>query len=180
MSDSSEPSTQAQREALAETFDQELDPLAPFADPLAETGVDPFELFVTEILNTRGISPRTHELFRTVFEQWQTHMATEGRHPACPHEEHVKRFFAVERDDRGNAPTTIKEKLRKLTQPYEYWQEDPSFPHPQDYNPFTLAREKVRFEPTELKKPPRIPVSELREFVATVDVIRDGQSLQCS
>lgn len=81
-------------------------------------------------------------------------MATEGRHPVCTNEEHVKRYIVVERDERANGPTTIKEKLGKRTEAYEYWQEDPSFPHPQDYNPFTLARGKVRFGITELKKPP--------------------------
>lgn len=172
MSDSSEHSTRAQRELLAETFDQTLDPLAEYAEPLAETGVDPFGLYVTEVLNKREIAPRTRELHRTLYNQWREHMAQEGRHPACPSEEHVKRFIETERDERGNAPVTIKEKLRKLTKAYEYWQQEPSFPHPPDYNPFVLAREKVALESREQKKPPRIPTSDLQEFIQSVDMIR--------
>ena len=166
------PSTRAQREAVAEAFDRNLDPLAEYAAPLAETGVDPFALFVTDVLSKRNIAPRTRELFDTLFAQWREHMATEGRHPACPNQEHVIVFIEKERDKKGNAPATIKEKLRKLSQAYEYWQVEPSFPHPDDYNPFTLAREKVCFEATEQKKPPKIPLGKLRSFVAQVAMIR--------
>lgn len=173
MNEEKKRSTKAQREAIADACGLSVDPLSKYANALASTDVDPFELFVSDVLSKRSIAPATRSHFRSVFSQWEQHMATMNRHPACPNEEHVTRFIEHEIEHRENAPVTVKEKLRKLVQVYEYWQMDPCFPHPEGYNPFTLARSKYSFEAPDQKKPPRIPVTELREFLSTVPMIRD-------
>jgi integrase/recombinase XerD len=66
----------------------------------------------------------------------------------------------------------VKAKLRKLNRAYEFWQDTAAFPHPQDYNPFTLAREKVNLENPDSKEPRRIPVDELRDMMDSVTNLR--------
>lgn len=68
-------------------------------------------------------------------------METTDRHPACPSIEHVQSFIEWRRDVHGNTRRTLKGKLNRLNQAYEFWQADSSLPHPEGYNPFTLAKE---------------------------------------
>lgn len=172
MKDIDDDSTHARREAVADAFDLNLDPLASYSEQFSAINVDPFSLFIADVLDKQSIAPRTRDDFQRVFSQWREHMAKTDRHPACPNEEHVKHFIRFERDEKENAPETIKEKLRKLTQAYHYWQDDPSFPHTDGYDPFSLAREKVTLNEPKQKKPPRISVSELCESLSSISMIR--------
>ncbi|MFC6942415.1 tyrosine-type recombinase/integrase [Salinirubellus sp. GCM10025818] len=96
-----------------------------------------------------------------------------GRHPACPNEHHVKDFARFYRDQRGNRPDTVKKKILRLNKAYEYWQNDPVFPHPHDYNPFNLARTKLSLDAPQVDDPPRIPIGELGGIVQDITHIRD-------
>ncbi|WP_123538190.1 tyrosine-type recombinase/integrase [Halosimplex salinum] len=175
MSDGLGPETTAddQRAELAAAFDQELDPLAEYEVTFRQTDADAFGLFTTEVLASRNITQRTHDGYDRVFRQWRAFMAKQDRHPACPNEEHVKAFAHHELDTKDNHPDTVKEKLRKLNDLYRYWQDDPSFPHPQDYNPIALARAKITFADAERKEPPQIPIPEIRDVLESVTVLRD-------
>lgn len=165
--------TDEQRQELAEQFGRDTDPLAKHSATFEEIDVDPFALFVDDVLETRDIVDHTREQYEVVFRQWREHMEKEGRHAACPNESHVKSFAREELNERGNHPDTVKEKIRKLASVYEYWQADPSFPHPDDYNPVALARSKINFEAPEKKEVRRIALPELRQKVQDVDNIRD-------
>jgi site-specific recombinase XerC len=165
--------TDEQRQTLADAFGRDLDPLTEFAPTFETTDVDPFEMFVSDVLNARGLSPRTEHYYEATFEQWHDHMAREGRHPACPNESHIKRFIQHELGSKGNHPRTVKKKLRQLVAAFEHWQEDSAFPHPHDYNPFNLARSKISFDAPELKEPPRVPVNDLRRVLDGVTNVRD-------
>jgi integrase/recombinase XerD len=168
-----EATTDAQRAELAAAFGQELDPLAEYEATFQQADADPFALFTAEVLATRDIAARTREGYDRVFRQWREFMADQGRHPACPSEGHVKGFARHELDTKDNHPDTVKEKLRKLNNAYTYWQDDPTFPHPQDYNPISLAKTKVTFADVESKEPPRIPLADLRDVLEGVTHVRD-------
>ncbi|WP_232745036.1 site-specific integrase [Halorubrum aethiopicum] len=146
--------TDSDREALAEAFDRELDPLAKYAETFEETGVDPFEVYVDERLSNKDLSKSTVGEYHRTFEEWRAFMAREGRHPACPNENHIKRFIEYLQDERENAAGTIKNRLMYLNAPYQYWQDDAAFPHPQDYNPIDLAKETVELNGASPKEPP--------------------------
>ncbi|EMA43157.1 tyrosine-type recombinase/integrase [Halococcus saccharolyticus] len=178
MSDTSETMenrTDAQRRALAEAFDRDVDPLAAHATTFESTEIDPFAIVASEVLDARELVESTRKRYDATFQEWREHMESEGRHPACPNEEHVKRFIRYELAEEGksNHPETVKAKLRKLNVAYTYWQDDPAFPHPQDYNPIQLARSKVSFTAPETKEPPRIPMDELRDVLDGVAHLRD-------
>lgn len=171
MSDSH--NTTDSRAALEAAFDAATDPLDQYTETFDETAVDPFEPFLTDVLASRDLSQRTIAGHKRVWRQWCEHMASERRHPACPSAEHVTAFARHELDEKDNTPRTVAEKLRKLNELYTYWQADPVFPHPQDYNPITLARSRVDLSFAEQKEPPRLTIDELRDVVDTVTHIRD-------
>lgn len=100
-------------------------------------------------------------------------MADRGRHPACPHEDHVKRFVRRELDEKGNSRRTAKKKLWELNKIYKYWQSGAEFPHPTDYNPFQIAKKKLSLSTKRVKEPPRIPVDRLQDIVEDIDHIQD-------
>lgn len=162
---------------VADAFGKTLDPLAEFEAEFQQLDVDTFEPFVDDVLVPDDLHKATLRQYRSAFEQWAAHMNNEDRHPACPSDEHVVRFIErqlapEEEGGRDNHPRTIKGKLRKLNRVYEYWQDNAAFPHPQDYNPFTLGRKKVNLENPDSKEHRRIPVEELQEMLASVTHLR--------
>ncbi len=162
-----------ERKRLADAFDRETDPLAEYEATFKTTGVDPLELFVEDVLSAKDITPRTRADYHRLFDQWRAHMQTEGRHPACPAERHLRSFIQYERDEKENHPDTVQEKLRKLKEVYLYWQAAPSFPHSSEYNPFTIVKQTVSLDAPEQKPLPRIPLEELREFVGRIETLRN-------
>lgn len=168
--------TEAQREQIAATFEQDLDPLAAFSDHFQNAPFDsnaPFQLFLDEVLAADNPRPGTCDHYIRCFRQWRDHMAEQGRHPACPNEQHVLSFVEFELTEKGNKPTTVKGKLRVLSRVAAYWAADPAFPHPPDYNPFDIAREKATFEFQPLKQQHPISLATIRQHLQSVTHIRD-------
>lgn len=169
----------AQRKELAEAFGRTIDPLEEFEETFQAVNVDVFAGFFNDVLDQQNPDDDTRDQYEMTFRQWRDHMEEQGRHPACPNEDHVKAFIDSElapedEDGKHNHPRTVKEKLRKLNRVYEYWQREQPFPHPTDYNPFAAARAKRRgaLTPPEEKEHPRIPLEELREMMDSVTDIR--------
>ena len=162
----------AERAATAETFDRDTDPLAAFEAGMR--GRRPFAAFVAEVLLPDDPAPGTLEDYTRTFEQWEEFMAEHGRHPACPSEAMVRAFIRHRIDDVGNTGETARSKVRQLRRAYRYWQDDAAYPHPTDFDPFSLALEKERFgDAGEPLKPPRIPIPTLRAHVGRLTHIRD-------
>jgi len=163
---------------VADAFGQTLDPLAEFEEEFTELGLDPFHPFTEQILRVQDLHDDTLRNYRSVFEDWTGHMDRVGRHPACPSDAHVVQFieWQLAPDTEGgedNHPRTVKGKLRKLNRAYEFWQDTAAFPHPQDYNPFKLAREKVNLDNPDSKEHRRLPVEELQEMMESVTHLRE-------
>jgi site-specific recombinase XerD len=177
---SDQPDSEAESR-IAEAFDRDRDPLATFEDEFETLSVDPFELFVTESVEQRDVVDSTVKGYRRTLDYWQEFMYDEGRHPACPSEPHVARFIEHLFEDRENHPNTVRAKLRRLNEAYQYWQQSPAFPHPIDFNPVALAMSKVSFEASEDQKElPPLSVSELRGVLQSINHIRDRLMSFCS
>lgn len=161
------------RQELAEAFDRDLDPLAKFADTFERKNIDAFEIYKEERLSAKDIVDATVGEYNRTYRQWKQFMEGQGRHPACPNDTHVKKFIEYQREERGNEPGTIKNRLMYLNQAYQYWQQDAAFPHPQDYNPIDVAKGAVNLESEAPKEPPRLTIEELREEVGKIKHIRN-------
>lgn len=161
-------------ERVAEAFDRDQDPLKSFSGEFEELDVDPFEFFVREVVEERDVVDSTVEGYRRTYRHWKTFMSETDRHPACPAEDHVIDFIDHLRDARENHPNTVQQKIRRLNDTYQFWQQAPEFPQPADFNPVALAMSKVSFTATEDQKEyPAMSMSELRGVVRSVKHIRD-------
>lgn len=161
------------REQFADAFDRPVDPLIEFSDTFQRLP-DPFEYFMERVVTNRERieDEGTYENYRRTYRQWRNHMASTNRHPACPNVEHVKSFIEWRRDIHGNARDTIAIKLSHLNQAYEHWQRESVFPHPDDYNPFEIAREETSLGSTSSKPFPNLSLDELRGVFDDIDNIR--------
>ncbi|WP_246308107.1 tyrosine-type recombinase/integrase [Halorarum salinum] len=154
-------------------FDADMDPLEKYTEQFEVADVDPFEPFLRDVLGARDITERTVRGYKTLWDQWCAHMDRQNRHPACPNAEHVKRFAHYELMEKGNNPRTVSEKLRKLTDLYQYWQDDPVYPHPINFNPICLAEARIDLSYPARKDPPRLTISDLEEVLRTITHVRD-------
>lgn len=158
---------------LAEAFDRDIDPLAAHTSTFEGVEVDVFELFIEDVLEPKNPSQGTMDSYERTVRQWRQYMEERGRHPACPHEEHVKGFIRRELEEKGNSARTARKKLTELNRIYVYWQSGPEYPHPVDFNPFKSAKEKIDLSAARVKEPPRIPVESLREVLRDVTHLRN-------
>lgn len=186
-------SSSEKHERMAQAFGRSLDPLAKYSETLwemDEAGIDPFELYVEEML--KGKHESTIGEYRRYFKQWGEHMASvdsdvdsetgRARHPACPKASHVTAFIEAELNGAGswmaegsdgNARSTVRSKITLLNAAYEYWQREASFPHPRDFNPFETAAEKFPWADPPATEPYPLSISEIREVVRGINNVRD-------
>jgi len=164
------------RNEIADAFGKELDPLAQYEQTFIENDLDPFEPYWTERMDARNLSERTIEGYEGSIRQYRAYMDEQGRHPACPSEEHTTGFARNRRDEHGNSAKTILIKVKTLRGVYTFWQDDPAFPHDTDYNPWTKAIELVRAwkaEEPDRDDPPRLTPEELKDRMADIPHVRD-------
>lgn len=165
--------------ALADAFGRGdiTDPLAQYVPTFETVDIDPFEVFITDVVVPNDPADDTLDAYRRAFRQWAAYMATvdggAGRHPACPRTEQVLGFIRHRLDDHGNAVSTTKQKLTHLNRAYEYFQREPSFPHTSDFNPFENAREKASWGDDDEKEQHPFTVDMLREHVDRLTHVRD-------
>lgn len=165
------------RTQFTSAFETTTDPLKSYEPIFDSLGADPFELFLTDGLDTGSLAEGTVVQYEVAYQQWSSYMDSVGRHPACPNDEHVRGFahwLQVEQDNKSLL--TVKKKIRCLGRAYRFWQDEPALPHTKQYNPFVLATKKMRwgtFEDTEDKSPPYIPRPKLREVLNSITDIRE-------
>lgn len=175
--------TEAEHDQLAAAFGRDRDPLAQYAPTFDAQPVDPFAMFIDDVVRPDDPADDTLTEYRRTFSQWRDHMATvdagAGRHPCCPSTAHVKSFIRDELHTKGNAVTTVKSKITALNAAYTYWQREASFPHGQDFNPFETAREKIAWGDPDHKDPRPLTLKTLRERLQAVKHVRDRAVIAC-
>jgi len=161
-------------EAVAETFDRETDPLRQYEKKFSGIDVDIFEAYVERVLLPKDPSDSTLKNYRQTFSQWKDFMTTNGRHPGCPNEDHIKKFTNHLQTSRENSVNTIQQKIGNLSRIYKWWQDHHAFPHPTDYNPFSIAKREMDLsEDSEKKQYPYLTENDLSEVVCKCTNIRE-------
>lgn len=174
MSDSNE--THDQHRKIADAFGRTTDPLKEYDERFNSLAdVNPFDLFLDDRIYPQDYSQDYVNGIERRLRQWQEFMKNNhDRHPACPSTQHVVEFATYCLETRDNSPGTVSEKLGTLRRCFQYFQEEPSFPHPTDYNPIGAAKSKLDLSEDDPKAPRPISLSELREFLQEeVTHIRD-------
>lgn len=170
MSDSKE-----RHEEIAEAFNRTTDPLAKYNEQFQTVDSDPFQLWLDDVVYSKGYVDETIVAIERRITQWCNFIWGEyDRHPAVPSTSHVTAFAEYYLDEQDNNGATVAAKLSSLDQAYEYFQVEPAFPHPKDFNPFKAAKNKIDLSGEPPKDQYPIPLAELREFIDTeVKHIRD-------
>jgi len=161
------------RQQFADAFGRPTDPLAQYNDIFAELP-DPFDYFLIRVVKNRDEidTEGTIDDYQRTYQQWRDFMADTDRHPACPSIHHIKSYIQWRRDVHDNAPSTIKIKFSRLNQAYSHWQRESVFPHPENYNPFTIAYEEAAFGENSSKSFPELSLAELQEVFTSIENIR--------
>jgi site-specific recombinase XerD len=72
-------------------------------------------------IGPKGLAEGTLKSYQSAIEQWQEFMYEQGRHPACPNQNHVLQWTYWLATERGNTGTTIHGKLILLNQMFKYF-----------------------------------------------------------
>jgi integrase/recombinase XerD len=166
---------QKKKQQAAQQFGLETDPLAKYETKCESLPLDPFDAFLEEMEYGRGKDEQTIQRKERVVRQWREWMGEQGRHPACPNEDHVKGFIQWRRE-LGNAENTISRKVGILASIYNYWTNEDWLPHDSDYHPVRQGRSKVNLSldpEDEQEDYPRISLETHRERVSEINHIRD-------
>lgn len=161
-------------EQIADAFGLETDPLEKYAATFEALDADPFSQYIAKIQEANGNVEGTINHYRRTFRQWKDWMAAQGRHPACPSKQHIKGFSEYYKDDVGNKGSTVRKKLDRLDAAYTYFQSQPSYPHPTDYDPFRASQQELDLsDEQDAKKPPRLDLDEIRDVMRDVGHVAD-------
>jgi integrase/recombinase XerD len=128
---------------FAALFGQQTDPLAEYDAIFRQASHDPFDWFMEKSIGPKGLAEGTIKSYQSAIEQWQEFMYEQGRHPACPNQNHVLQWTYWLATERGNTGTTIHGKLILLNQMFKYFAGSRKVPHPADYNPVAEARGNI-------------------------------------
>lgn len=165
----------------AERFGLEIDPLAELEDGFRaieqeHDDPDPLAEYLQRIQrDATGNVEDTIGHYERTFRQWREHMDMEGRHPACPNKSHVLGFIDHWLAE-GNKPSTVRKKVERLGNAFEWWQTSDDFPHDLSFDPFGAARKERHLKDEEehrTKKPPNVSLDEIRDVVQGIDDIAD-------
>lgn len=161
------------REALAGAFGRNIDPLAEFEEQFRALDIDPFDMYVGDVLEARGLKEDSLDHHLRSIDQWKSWCSEARLHPVCPNSDDAREFgefyLSHEDNDRG----TVARKMAHLRSAFAYFGADEAFPHDTTYNPFAAARAKMNLHGEDPKEPPRIKVPQMREHVAEIRDIRD-------
>lgn len=160
-------------EEIAEAFGRNIDPLAGFEETFDELDLDPFDYYLDTVVAEKDLTDGTVGHYERAYEQWREFMAEQGRHPACPTKQHVKRFATYWKEVEGNQGKTVAKKLNLLNLAFTYMQEQAAFPQSKDFSPFDAAMGELDLSNDTTREYPRVSLDELREQVGSIDHVLD-------
>ena len=153
-------------ESIAEEFGRTTDPLAEYDTGFKNLDEDPFELWLQEHIYSQDYAQGTVKINKRRIDQWCEFMRNEtDRHPAAPTAHHVIDFARHYLDERGNSKNTVKAKLGTLSRTFQYFQDEPAFPHPTDFNPFNVAKRKIDLNGEDSKPHHPIPLQKFGNII---------------
>lgn len=165
--------TESKKAKFAQQFGNEIDPLAKFEEGFKSVDENPFDLFIDEAVKTKDITEESINNYEYPLEEWQKFMREEiGRHPACPNISHAKKY-AKWSLEKGNSPAYVNKKLLFIGKAFDYFQDEPGFPHQKEYHPVDAAKEKIDLSEEAQKPPYRLSKKELGEKLREIKHIRD-------
>lgn len=161
------------REMIADSVGRDTDPLREYDADFQNLSIDPFNVYIEDVIDTKDYAEGYVDNVNRTIRQWNSFMETKGRHPACPSTVHVEEFVVHYRDEKGNCPQTVVEKIDTLGRAFRYFQADSAFPHSTEFDPFEAAKHRVELHGDGPKRPHPLRLTELRDIVQGITHVRD-------
>jgi len=153
-------------DSIADAFGLTTDPLAEYNTKFKNLDVDPFELWLEEHIYRQNYTDGTVTAIERQVNQWCEFMRNQtDRHPAVPSTHHVIDFARYYQTEHDNSKDTVGAKLGTLNRMFQYFQNEPAFPHTKDFNPFEAAKGKLDLNGDDPKDHHPIPIEELRNVI---------------
>jgi integrase/recombinase XerD len=119
-------SVEDQLRQIADEFGREYDPLKKYSEKFKrmeeKLGIDPFEMFLDDVVRGTSRNQGTIDEYERAIDHYKTVMRRYGRHPACPHDEHVESYIEYEMNERGNEKSTVQTYIIYINKAYKYLQ----------------------------------------------------------
>lgn len=154
---------------MADKFGTSTDPLEVFNERMWTMDTDWYDWYLEEfIVGKKADSYRAH--YERAFDDWKEYM-TENypeRHPTLANKYHVKGWID-ELSKRMNGDS-VRAKVRYVAEVYKQLQEESAPPHPEDYDPFDLAK-KMGSEKLKSEDPddfPKLDLDDVRRMVSSI------------
>lgn len=125
---------------IAEEFGFETDPLAKFNEKMSKFDTDWYDYYYQEYIDNRDIVDETKDQIKRSYQDWCEFMYQFDRHPTLPNENHVEAY--VDELIEKVSKEVARRKINHVKEVYEWMQANPRFPHPTNYNPFLLIKNK--------------------------------------
>lgn len=125
---------------LANEFGFETDPLAKFNEKMLAVDQDWYDYYYREFIDNRDIKERSKKRIARSYRDWREHMQQYDRHPTLASEAHVEAF--VDEQIENATGSVVRKKINHVKEVYEWMQANPRFPHPTNYNPYLLVKNK--------------------------------------
>lgn len=125
---------------IADEFGLDPDPLAKYNEKMNSIDQDWYDYHYLEFIDNRDTKTETKDHISRSYRDWCEHMQQYDRHPTLANETHVEAFVdALIGDMTGSV---VRKKINHVKTVYEWMQANPRFPHPTNYNPYMLIKNK--------------------------------------
>lgn len=132
--------------AVADEFGLEADPLEKHnrgmisVEERLDDYENSFDYYFQEVIDQKDIADGTKAHYARAYRDWTEFMEQYDRHSTLPSESHID-AFVDECLIRMNGDT-CKKRLNHIKKAYEWMQRKHQFPHPNNYNPFLIIKNK--------------------------------------
>lgn len=161
--------TQSPEDKLGESRGALRDPLEPLQSEMEVYQANGFYRFHELDVLKRYESEAYRKQFALAYREWTEHMAQADRHETLPTTEDVEGYMTKCLETQSGSH--VRTKLSYIRKAYQWFQRDPRFPHPTDYDPFAevmdLHQQKLKQE-----EPDDFPPLTLEDVQRTVKNIK--------
>ena len=143
-------------DAIGDAFGIEIhDPLLEFDEQFKSIEQKPLQIYKKSI-ERENTSRKWRNNKKSIIDSWEEHMSDFPRHPACPNIRHAGDYINKQLD-KDIKSKRIKEKLRILSDMFDYWAANDRMPHGKGeaigYHPINSALEMKEDEIDAIEKP---------------------------
>lgn len=132
--------TQNPEDKVAELFGLATDPLETFNDDFRTIDTDWYDRFLEKQIPKKDIADSWVRRYEEAFDLWKEFMESEypEREPTLANHHHIEAW--IDNLSERMKGDSVRSRVNRVAEVYEYMQESSYFPHPEEYNPYDFAK----------------------------------------